>query len=81
MQENKSLEEIIIARNILIHGLNNDKELVNFYEYPVQTPVPNMADSYPIYIKSYSCHASSFSSDARPYSKSYLIKYIIHTNI
>ena len=47
IKENKSPEEIIIARNILIHGLNNDEELVNLNEYPFQTPVPNMADSYP----------------------------------
>jgi len=47
IKENLSPEEIIITRNILIHGLNNDEELVNFNEYSVQTPVPNMADSYP----------------------------------
>ena len=47
VQENKSPEEIIIARNILLHGLNNDEELVNLNEYPVQTPKLNMGAPYP----------------------------------
>ena len=47
VQENKSPEEIIIARNILLHGLNNDEELVNLNEYPIQTPMPNMGVLYP----------------------------------
>ena len=46
VQENKSPEEIIIARNILLHGLNNDEELVNLNEYPIQTPMPNMGVLY-----------------------------------
>ena len=47
VQENKSPEEIIIARNILLHGLNNDEELVNLNEYPVLTPMPNIGAPYP----------------------------------